>query len=176
MVLICALVFSLGAHALPPQIDKMFSPFNEKVKQKLYKLEDVTATSDYATKEGHFQIRVAKAIYDTEVDGGTAGAKGLGVFLPAKAIIKQSWFYTDTQFVDAGSGTVALSCEDANNIYSAADVTGIAVGTTTSGVSTGTAATMVKGIAAACEITATVATATQSAGKMTIFVEYVVSL
>lgn len=121
-------------------------------------------------------MRFAKAIYDVDTDGGTIAAHGLGVYLPAHAIIKQAWFYTDTQFVDGGSGTVALHCEDANNIYSAADVTGITAGTTTSGVSTGTAATMKDAIAADCEITATVAGAAQTAGKMTIFVEYVVAL
>lgn len=157
-------------------LDKQFTPFKTQVQKKLYKLEDVSATSDYATQEGHFQVRVAKAIYDVAVDGGTAGAKGLGVYLPAKALIKQAWFYIDQQFVDAGAGTVALHCEDANNIFSAADITGSAVGTVTSGVATGTAANMTKAIAATCELTATVATATQTAGKLTLWVEYVVHL
>lgn len=160
----------------PTTLDKAFSPFKQKVQKKLYKLEDVSATSDYATQEGHFQLRVAKAVYSVATDGGTIAARGLGVFLPAKALIKQAWFYVDEQFVDAGSGTVALHCEDANNIFSAADITGSAVATITSGVQTGTAANMSKAIAATCEITATVAGAAQTAGKLTLWVEYVVHL
>lgn len=177
VTILLSLLFLSNAHAVDGKLlDKYFSPFKDKVQQKLYKLEDVSATSDYRTKEGQFSVRVAKAVYDVSTDLGTIAAHGLGVSLPAHAVVKQVWFYTETQFVDAGAGTVALSCEDANNLYSAADVTGIAVGTTTAGVATGTAATMVKAIAADCEITATVAGAAQTAGKMTIFVEYVVSL
>lgn len=160
----------------PTTLDKAFTPFKTQVQKKLYKLEDVSATSEYATKEGHFQVRVAKVIYDTATDGGTIATRGLGVFLPAKALIKQAWFYIDQQFVDAGSGTVALFCEDANNIFSAADITGSAVGTITSGVQTGTAANMSKAIASPCEISAVVAGSAQTAGKLTLWVEYVVHL
>jgi len=166
----------VSAQTTSSQLTELFSPFKPKVMQKLFKLEDVSATAEYATKEGHFQVRVAKAIYDVGTDGGTIAARGLGVFLPAKALIKQAWFYTDAQFVDAGSGTVALHCEDAGNIFAAADITGNAVATIVSGVQTGTAANMSKAIAATCEITATVAGAAQTAGKLTLWVEYVVHL
>jgi len=92
-----------------------------------------------------------------------------------RVIDRQTWFYTVTQFVDAGAGTVAISCEDANNLYTATDITGIAVGTITAGAADGhAAATFVGSIAAACEVTATVATAAQSAGKLIFFIEYVV--
>jgi hypothetical protein len=155
-------------------LDKKFTPFKTKVQEKLHALDDISSTATYATQEGHHSLRVAKVVYDVAADGGTIGARGLGVFLPAKALIKQAWFYVDTQFVDAGTGTVALSCEDANNIYTATDITGQAVGTVTSGAATGVAANMVKAIAAQCEITATVAGAAQTAGKLTLWVEYVV--
>ncbi len=118
--------------------------------------------------------RVATFIYDVAVNGGTATTHALGVILPAKAVIIQSWYKIITQFSDSGSGTVALSCEDANNILTAGDITGISANTITTGASTGSAATMVRAIGAACEITATVATATQDAGKLIGWVEYVI--
>ena len=157
-------------------LDKLYTPFKTKVMQRLYKMDDVSAGSAYATQEGTFHKRVTKAFYDVATDGGAIGAHPLGVFLPAKAVITQAYFMTDVQFVDAGAGTVALQCEDAGNIFAAADITGFTVGTMTSGVATGTAATMIKNIAATCELQAVVAGIAQTAGKLTLWVEYVVQL
>lgn len=121
--------------------------------------------------------RVATFIYDTgglPLTLGAIGAHLTGVSLPAKAVILQSWYKIITQFSDAGAGTVALHCEDANNILTAGDITGIAANTITTGASTGSAATMVRAIGSACEITATVAGIAQDTGKLIGYVEYVV--
>ena len=123
--------------------------------------------------DGLHPSRIAKATYDvTGGDSGVVGALGLGVTLPAKALIKKTWFYTETQFTDSGAGTVAISCEDANNLYTASDITGIAAGAFTDGAADGAGANMVSSIAAACEIKATVAGSDQTAGKLHFFVEY----
>lgn len=124
--------------------------------------------------DGLHAKRVARATLDCGVSSCTVGALGLGVTLPANALLQRSFFYTVTQFVDGGAGTVALSCEDANNIFSAADITAITGGTVTDGVQDGTAATITGSIAAACEITATIAVAEQTSGKLILFVEYMV--
>lgn len=126
-----------------------------------------------SAQEGAFVTKTARFIYDVAVDGGSATAHGLGVYLPAKAVITRSWFKVITQFSDSGSGTVALSCEDANNIKTATDITGSAANAIVEGASTGAASAFVRGIAANCEITATVATVTQDAGKLVGFVTYV---
>jgi hypothetical protein len=137
-------------------------------------LQDILLASNY-TGEGLFGKRIARVEYDvTGGDSGGVGAHGLGVTLPASAIITRSFFFVKTQFVDGGAGTVALHCEDANNIYSAADITGNAAGALVEGVSTGSSGNM-KIVDAACEITATVATAAQTAGKLVGFIEYVVA-
>jgi hypothetical protein len=117
-------------------------------------------------------VKTAKATYDFSTMGGTIGAISLGVALPANATIIRSWTYTVTQVAGASS-TMALSCETANNIYSAADRTGIAAGAYTEGVSTG-AASLFKSITAACNITATIAVANVTAGKFNVYVQYVV--
>jgi hypothetical protein len=119
-------------------------------------------------------LRIARFTYDVATNLGTIAAHGLGVSLPAKAIIIRSFFQIDTQFVDGGAGTVALSCEDANNIKTATDITGSSVGAFVEGASTGAASAFVGSIAASCEITATVAGAAQTAGKLTGWVMYVV--
>jgi hypothetical protein len=69
-------------------------------------------------------------------------------------------------FDDSGSGTLALSCEDANNILSAEDVDGDAAGFKAGATPTGA-------IANKCEITATVAGTDLTAGKAKIYVEYI---
>ncbi len=122
--------------------------------------------------EGLGPKRRARVVYDTAVDGGGIGAHLLGVSLPAKALITRSYLYVVTQFVDSGSGTVAVSCEDANNIKTATDITGTAAAGLIEGQSTGAASAFVGSIAATCEVTATVATASQTSGKALIFIEY----
>lgn len=139
--------------------------------------EAVNGTSSTVqAAEGSLLHRVAHALYDTggsSTVGGAIGPHATGVSLPAKAIITRSYMEVETQFVDAGSGTVAVSCQTANNIYSAADITGVTAGQFIEGVSTG-ASTAFQKITSDCAITATVAGAAQSAGKLHIFVEYVV--
>lgn len=115
--------------------------------------------------------RTARAVYDVAVHGGSVGDHGLGVFLPAKAVITRSYLRIDTSFTDVGSATVALSCEDANNIKTATDFTGLSG--LVEGESTGAASAFKQSIANKCEITATVAGGLQSTGKATVWVDYV---
>lgn len=132
------------------------------------------AQANDGSDEGLFADRVARFIYDVAADGGTVGARGLGVTLPGGAVIIRSYFKIITQFVDSGSGTVALSCEDANNIKTATDITGSSANAFIEGQSTGAASAFVRDIAADCEITATVAASDQTAGKLVGWVHYVI--
>lgn len=172
---ILALLFTTQVYAVQG-VDGSFdgySPFRNKVVEKIDALEAQNSTTAY-TADGLLSLRVARATYDVSADGGGIGAHGLGVYLPANALLKQAYFYVKTQFVSASNGTVALSCEDANNIYSATNITGQAGGTITAGVPLGTVATMTSAIAASCELTATVASASYTAGKLNLFLEYLV--
>lgn len=183
LFLTCA--FALNAFA----IQAPFQPKDEKLISSGIMLMDSNAmiigsslgraNPESHGSDGYMQKRIIRATYDVAVDGGTIAAHGLGVTIPANAIIVRSWFYTVTQFVDAGSGTVAIHCETANNIFSAADITGNADGVLVDGVQQafatfdGTGAAGILG--AACEPTATVATAAQTAGKLVLFIEYMVA-
>lgn len=132
------------------------------------KLEDDDGSGLYAR-------RIARFVYDTEAGApGEIGAHTLGVTLPANAVITRSYFKIITQFSDAGSGTVALSCEDADNIKTATDITGSSANAFVEGASTGAASAFVRGIASACVITATVAGSNQDTGKLVGWVEYVI--
>jgi len=126
------------------------------------------------SSDGKLLKKIVRATLDCGASSCVAGTVSMVQTLPAKAIITQAYFFTVTQFVDGGAGTVALHCEDADNIFAAADITGIVVDTITSGVPIGTAGTMAAGLAAQCTITATIAVAEQTAGVLNLWVEYVI--
>lgn len=129
------------------------------------------------TADGLHAKRVARAKFDYADGDLDVGSAGLGVSLPAKAIITRSYIYVETQLADTGTCTLAISCEDANNIKTATDITGTGNGGFVEGESDGAASNFKAAIASTCEITATVAdggSCVPSAGKGTVFVEYVV--
>lgn len=181
--------FLTGGLALAAVSKRDTAPYQPEVYKALRDLETQTDSQDtrltsieaspalvpYGTAGVKAQ-RVARAEYDVLLQGGTIGPHGLGVSLPAGAIVTRSYLQIGTQFVDAGAGSVALQCEDANNILTATDITALTATTLRDGQSTGSLATMVQGIAANCELTAVVAGSAQTAGKLVVFVEYVVGL
>ncbi len=126
------------------------------------------------TADGKNVMRMLRANLDCTASSCVIGTVSMVQTLPANAVIYQSWWVVEEQFVDAGSGTVAIHCEDANNIFTAADITGDAVGAIVAGNATGVIATMTAGIASGCTITATIATIEQTAGIMNFFLMYAV--
>jgi len=156
-LLILAVAFTVSALAASP-----FPPWLQKYIDQI------------PNKNGRDVQRVARATFDIASTGGAAGTYNLGVSLPKGAIITRSWYYVATAFTDAGDGTVAISCEDANNIVTAVDITGKALDSVNEGESTGAASAFKKSIAAGCNITATVAgSSIVSTGKANIYVEFV---
>ncbi len=133
---------------------------------------DAGEASQVSQDEGLNLGRIAIFDYDFAVDGGVIGTIATGVSLPAKAIIEKCWFRVETQIVDAGSGTLAVQCEDANNILSAADQSAVTDGSFLASAVTGTAANMVDDIAASCDISFVIGGAAISAGKLRGYCRY----
>jgi hypothetical protein len=129
----------------------------------------------YAGNQAGLLKRLVRSEFDFSVDGAVSGAYDLGEDLPAYAIVTQNYFQIITQFADDGAGTVAISCASANDLFSAADITGSAGGTITAGVATGVASTMFDVGDAACDLTVTLNDVTYSAGKLVHWVEYVIT-
>lgn len=129
------------------------------------------------TTSGLSAVKVARFTWDCGNGSGCpVGATPLDASLPAHAIIIRSWFRITTQFADTGTCTAALSCEDANNIKTATDITGSAAGAIVEGQSTGAASAFIQSIASPCTITGTIAdggACVPSAGKLTGWVMYV---
>ena len=131
---------------------------------------DETAAEPQA--EGLNLGRLAIFDYDFSVDGGATSTIATGVTLPAKSVIEKCWFRVETQIVDAGAGTIAVQCEDANNILTAGDQSAVAAGAFLASNVTGTAANMVDDIAAACDISWVIGGAAISAGKVRGYCRY----
>lgn len=135
---------------------------------------DVFLKNASSDQEGHFVKKVARFVFNVPTDGGTAATYDLGIKLPASALIVRSYFKIITAFSGSGSASVALQCEDANNIYSAAVLGGTGY---VEGASTNTAATFKGSIAADCAVSAVVgsngANYYLTAGKLVGWVEYV---
>lgn len=138
---------------------------------EINKLDVTTLATDGSTL-----YRVMRSTYDATVDGGVSGTTyDLGEDLPANAIVVKNWFQVVTQFVDDASGTVAIQCAGANDLWSAIDITNYADGSISPGVADGTAANMFDVGTSACDISLVLGPANVSAGKLVHWVEYVVS-
>lgn len=122
-------------------------------------------------------LRVARATFDPTATAGqrTQAAHNLGVTIPDKAIVVGGVVQVVTAVTSGGSATLALSVQSANDIITAAAVSGAPWSTTglkaivpksNTPESTGIALT------AARAITATVATADLTGGKLHVFLHY----
>lgn len=132
---------------------------------------------------GSVMREMAVATFDTAVNdsSGTANtttaAHGLGVYIPAKAIITKVVMQIVTGFTSAGStATIALSMETAADMFAALAVsdTKLSTGPYTAGIQDGTTTHFVQATVQR-EITATVAVQALTAGKMNIFIDYMIA-
>jgi hypothetical protein len=134
----------------------------------------------YLGTQLHKTINVVKGVYDFASTGGAIGAqsllddKGNLISLPVGLIVVRSFYDVITAFTSGGSATVALSIQAANDVLSALAVASLTAGVG-AGVSVGTAATMKKVSTTAKPLVLTVATAALTAGKMNVYIEYVLS-
>lgn len=119
-----------------------------------------------------------RCTYDFAVNGGAVGTVNLkdpdgnDATLPISAIVTQVYIDEVTNVTSGGAATVSVGANTTTDLLAAtaiASFSGIIAG-----VPVGTAATMVK-LTAARTLTASIATAALTAGKLNIFVEYVVS-
>ena len=100
------IILSTSLTAFAAISKKDMVPFMPEVYKAIRDLEDADTSSD-ARILALEQVPVARTLrveYDVALHGGTIGVHSLGKALPAKAIIKKSFYQIGTQFVDAGSG------------------------------------------------------------------------
>lgn len=119
-------------------------------------------------------VLTARAHYDFAVDGGTVGDIALrGEKIPSGAVITDVLIHVDTAPTSGGAATVAIKSESAADLQSAAAISGAPWSTT--GAKRGTLDADQPPVKTTAErtITATVATAALTAGKLSVLVTYV---
>ncbi len=124
-------------------------------------------------------LRVARFLFDAGIAANQSiAAHGTGVILPATAIVVGGFFDVNTVFTSAGgnTGTIAISVEAANDIQTAAAVSGAPYSTIGRKAIVPKAntpeSTSIK-TTVAREITCTVAVQVLTAGKLTGYLYYV---
>lgn len=118
----------------------------------------------------------AVGLYDFATDGGAVGDIALrgSPVIPSGAVIVNALIYVDTVLTSGGAATVAIKTEGAADINAADAISGAPWSTTGPKRGDFTATTAPILTTAARTITATVATAALTAGKFSVFVEYIV--
>lgn len=139
---------------------------------------------------------IVSAVYDVSGgDDGTVGSHGLGVYIPDNAVVTNVWVDVSTTFTDGAddSATIALTLQSAGDIRAAvaisaagniwdAGLSGTLIGNwaldgnalTQINMAAARSATWIK-TTAQRELTVTVADDDLDAGKLRIFVEYIIS-
>lgn len=171
--------------------------FNQRVSAPDFKMKRGTVTR----QNGLTVKKILTATFDTAgndsagVSNKTIAAHGTGVYLPDNAIITRAWYDVVTTFTSAtDAGTIAVSAAGANDIVSAIAISAatnvfdagmhhgipgapaLADTGTETGLEVGAlfAATFIK-LTAEKEIVCTVAVEALTAGKLVLFVEYMIS-
>jgi len=144
--------------------------------------DNFAAQGPIGTDIGLGSLRVARFLFDASIAANqSVAAHGTGVTLPANAIVVGGFFDVNTVFTSAGgnTGTIAISVEAANDIQTAAAVSGAPYSTIGRKAIVPKAntpeSTSVK-TTVAREITCTVAVQALTAGKLTGYLYYVEGL
>lgn len=123
--------------------------------------------------DGLGSVHCARATWDFAVDGGAVSAIDLDVDIPDNAVVHDALIDVVTGMTSAGGGgTIAIHLQTANDILSAVDADTISG--VVACVPVGTAATAIK-LTAARAVTATIAVEALTAGKIVIFIYYMIS-
>lgn len=152
--------------------------YDFKPEQKAVRADYQVPRGAVVYEDGLTVKKVAVATYDFAEHGGAIGAINLGVFLPDNAVIRRAWYDVVTTFTSAtDAATVALKAQTAGDLKAAiaiSDVSNPWDAAIKDGVPVDTAATAIK-LTAERELVLTVAVEALTAGKLVLYVEYVVS-
>jgi hypothetical protein len=171
---LAASLFSLHARAdiegapFIPEVDRRFNAIEQG---NHYKYNSYPAGS----ADGHYTRQMAQATYDfAKVGGLSTLSYDLGVSLPANAIITYAGIYSITKPTTAASGTLGFGCQNPGNILPQLAAASFgAAGVSVAGTQTGAVANW-SVVTAKCDITATIGVGALTAGKVTLYINYVV--
>lgn len=127
--------------------------------------------------DGEHLERVIRCTYDFDEHGGSsASAIDLGCDLPANAVVEKVWGVVEGTVLDDTNNqlTMALQCEDSGNLMHARKPSLHATGTVLITDVGGSATSIVRGIAAKCDVSAVFAVSEAVVGKIIFFIKYFV--
>lgn len=133
--------------------------------------------SGYAdVKVGINKVGRVKATLDVPLKGGAIGSKGLGIFLPAGAIVKRAFYVTRNTLTSAtDAATLALQIEGADDLVAAVAISDGAnpwdAGAPKACIPDDTVPNFIV-TTAERELTAVIAVEDLTAGKVDLYVEY----
>lgn len=174
------LVALLALSAISAHADIQGAPFIPEIDARFNALEQgnhiLNNVYPMGSADGHWVQQEAQATYDFAKYTGAVAGYDLGVAIPAGAIVTRSFLYSITQPTTSASGTLGFYCNNASNPefkLQTAAASYPAAGALAEGIQTGTAANM-SVIATKCDVHAKIVTGALTAGKVTLFINYVI--
>lgn len=150
--------------------------------EKKYAIDRMNSTSikHALGTELHKTKNSVKCTYDFTVQGGAIGSinlldeDGVAVTIPSGAIITRTLIYVPVACTSGGSATIAVKSKSAADLKAATAYTSFTLAALLDGVPANTAATSI--VMTADTIPAiTIAVAALTAGKINVFIEYVLT-
>jgi hypothetical protein len=159
------LIGLLSLCTLTAQAELRGTPFTPDVDQRFDVIEALNRDGVDRAK------RVARVTYDASVTGGFGICTGK--FLPANALITDSYGFINTAFTAGATANLAVTCEDGGNILAATEMSTYTTGLI-QGLQRGSFPNMKAEIANRCELKFEQTADIFTAGKLTMFIEYVI--
>lgn len=179
LFLLLALLTAIPSHAailgapFQPETDRRFDLIENPAASGVLPQGNLKGEKGLATGTGGtFLSHHAKAIFSVV---GSFGATAIAtpIVIPAGAIIERAYFLVDTQVAGATS-TLAFQCNSAGDLLATASQTGVTAGSIIAGIPVGSPSTMVY-TSAGCTVKYVIGTANITAGKLEMFIDYVVA-
>lgn len=175
-----SLVALLALSAVSAHADIQGTPFMPEEDARFNALEQgnhlLNNKFPMGSADGHWVQQEAQATYDFAKNTGGIANYDLGVPIPAGAIVTRSYLYSITKPTTSASGTLSFYCSNSANPefkLPLAAASYPSAGALAEGIQTGTAANM-SVISSKCDVHAGIATGALTAGKVTLFLNYVV--
>lgn len=154
------------------------APFLPEIDARFNALEQgnhlLTNSFPSGAADGHYVKQSVQATYDFAKYTGGTGTYDLGVSLPKNAIFVRSYVWSLTKPTTSASGTLEFKCQNSHDIMNPTAAASFAsAGAAVDAIQSG-AASNFSTVTASCDIKAVIATGALTAGKVTVYLDYVI--
>lgn len=184
-VLAAALALWIATPSKVARADIENAPFIPEIDARFNALEQgnhlVNNKFPMGSSDGHWVQQEVQATYNFAVQTGSstanpnglgAGIYDLGVSLPANAVITQTGVYSITKPTTSTGGTLAFYCQNQYNLLNPTAAASFAGASAAIAGTQNNTITNWSTVTAKCDIAAKIATGALTAGKVTVFINY----